>query len=342
MEQEIHEIEESESIAEQLKFLKVNKKYSKYLVRLLIDNKLNDFHRISQANNFIKSCQIKIFDEIELKNCTKGELGITLGITNVNLNSIIMNKLIDFSKLDDKNKVEKITFRLNSSPVQMSALFYLTITLPTHQSFVLITSNAKSIVSFSTYLTEKLRSNQIECISEENQKDFSEDYFDFCAYDCMVDKINQLCGCFPVYVGPFYFSKNFFKNNYKLCENCAVSLGNSTIFPISNQCKKICKPKCNSLNFETKFQLSKHVSNKTIFEIIITKTPRIAYIETLKTDFDRLIYNCGGILGLWFGITPIKAVDLIEYIPKICMILINVCKTVFQFLIEFGIRIRQI
>jgi hypothetical protein len=35
-------------------------------------------------------------------------------------------------------------------------------------------------------------------------------------------------------------------------------------------------------------------------------------------------------------------VDLIEYIPKICMILINVCKTVFQFLIEFGIRIRQI
>jgi hypothetical protein len=337
MEQEIHEIEESESIAEQLKFLKVNKKYSKYLVRLLIDNKLNDFHRISQANNFIKSCQIKIFDEIELKNCTKGELGIT----NVNLIPIIMNKLIDFSKLDDKNKVEKITFRLNSSPVQMSALFYLTITLPTHQSFVLITSNAKSIVSFSTYLTKKLRSNQIECISEENQKDFSEDYFVFCVPDCMVDKVNQLCGCVPVYQIYFFFNKNFLKSNYKFCENCSVNLDNSTVFPIEDQCNKICKPKCNSLNFDTKIQVSKHVSNETILEIIPTKSPRIAYIETLKTDFDRLIYNCGGILGLWFGITPIKAADLIEYIPKIYRILIIVCTRVFQFLIAFWIRIKQ-
>jgi hypothetical protein len=62
----------------------------------------------------------------------------------------------------------------------------------------------------------------------------------------------------------------------------------------------------------------------------------------LKTDFDQLIYNCGGILGLWFGITPIKAVNLIEYIPKIYRISMNVCETAFQFLIAFWIRIKQI
>jgi hypothetical protein len=45
----------------------------------------------------------------------------------------------------------------------------------------------------------------------------------------------------------------------------------------------------------------------------IKKIPRIAYIETLKTDFDRLIYNCGGILGLWFGLSPINAADLIKH-----------------------------
>jgi hypothetical protein len=336
MEQEIHQIEEHESIPEPLKYLKVNEKYRKYLVQLLIDNKLNDFHRISQTNNFIKSCQIKIFDDIELKNCTLGEFGIT----DINSNSIIMNKRIDFSKLNDKNKVEKITFRLNSSPQQMSALFYLTLTQPIPKSLVLITSNAKTITSFSTFLTKKLRFNEIECISEENQKDFSEDYFDFCAYDCIVDKVYQLCGCFSVYAGTFYFNKYFLKNNYKFCKNC-VNLDNSTFFPIVNQCKKICKLKCNSLNFDTKVQLSKHVSNKTILEIITTKTPHIAYTETLKTDFDRLIYNCGGILGLWFGITPIKAVDLIEYIPKICWIFINVCATVFQSLIAFWMRIKQ-
>ncbi len=68
-------------------------------MHLLIDNRLNDFHRISQTNNFIKSCQIKIFDEIQLKNYTQGEFGIE----NLKFNSIIINKRFDFSKLDDQN-----------------------------------------------------------------------------------------------------------------------------------------------------------------------------------------------------------------------------------------------
>jgi hypothetical protein len=223
----------------------------------------------------------------------------------------------------------------------MMALFYLSSSQSIPKSIALITSNAKTTASFSTFLTKKLRSNQIKCISEENQKDFSEDYFEFCGYNCIVDKVNQLCGCVPVYDVSFFLNKNFLKNNYKFCENCALNLDNSTVFPIEDQCNKICKPKCNSLNFDTKIKVSKHVSNKTILEIIPTKSHRIAYIETLKTDLNKLFYYCGGVLGLWFGITPVKAVDLIQYIPKIYRILINVCKTVFQFLIAFWIRIKQ-
>jgi hypothetical protein len=340
MKQEIHKIKEYESYTKPLKYSevteKIAEKYFKYLVQLLIDNRLNDFHRIIETNNFIKSCQIKIFDEIDLKNCTPG----VLGIKSIELESIIMNKRFDFSKLIDKNKVEKITFRLNSSQ-KMIALFYITLSQSIPRSIALITSNAKTTASFSTFLTKKLRFNEIKCISEENQKDFSEDYFDFCAFDCIVDKVNQLCGCVSLYNVSFNFNKNFLKNNYKFCGNCTLNLDNSKDFSIRNQCKTICKPLCNSLNFDTKMQVSKHVSNKTILEIIPTKIPRIAYIETLKTDLNRLIYNCGGILGLWFGITPIKLVDLVQYIPKIYMILMNICARVFQFLIAFWIRIKQ-
>jgi hypothetical protein len=299
-------------------------------VQLLIDNRLNDFHEISQTNDFIKSCQIKIFDEIQLKNCTPGEFGIWFP----NFKSIMMNKLFDFSKIDDKNKVEKITFRLNSSEIEMIALFYLTLSQSVPRYMMSIPSNAKTTASFSTFLVKKLSPSETRCISEKNQKDFSQDYFDFCLFDCAVDKVNQLCGCVPAYHVPIYFNKNFLKNNYKFCENCSVSIGRSVVFSIRKQCEKICKPKCDSLNFDTKFKVSKHVSNKTILEIIPNKSPRIAYIETLKTDFDRLIYNCGGIVGLWFGITLIKAADLLEYIPKICA-------TVFQFLIAFWMRITQ-
>jgi hypothetical protein len=339
MEQVIDETEEYKSFTESVEYLKVTEQYRKYFVQLLIDNRLNDFHRISQTNNFIKSCQIKIFDEIELKNCTIGELGIS--DLEYHLMYHYINIRFDFSKLVHKNKVEKITFRLNSPPNQMTATFYLTFTQSIPKSKVLIKFNAKTTVSFSTFSVKKLRSNEIKCISEENQKDFSEDYFDFCVYDCVVDKVNQLCGCVPVNDVPFFFSKNFFKNNYKFCENCSLSLNNSTVSSIENQCNKTCKRKCNSLYFDTKIQVSNHVSNKTILEIIPTKTLRMAYIETLKTDLNKLFYNCGGVLGLWFGITPIKAVDLIEYTPKIYRILMNVCARVFQFLIVFWIRIKQ-
>jgi hypothetical protein len=272
-----------------------------------------------------------------LKNCTPG----VLGIENTSIGFIYMIRIFDFSKFDDKNKVDKITFRLNSSQNEILAQFYLTSTQSIPRSMIHITPNSKTTVSFSTFLTKKLRSNETECISEKNQKDFSEDYIEFCRHDCVLHKINHLCDCVPVNDVPFLFNKNFLKNNYKFCENCSVSLDNSKVFSIKKQCQKICKPKCNSMNFDTKIQVSKHVSNKTILEIIPEKSPRIAYIETLKTDFDQLIYNCGGILGLWFGITPIKAADLIEYIPKIYRILINVCKTVFQFLIAFRMRIKQ-
>jgi hypothetical protein len=340
MKQEIHKINEFKPIkryksyAKQIIYLKIAEKYRKYLVQLLIDNRLNDFHRISETNNFIKSCKIKFFDDLELKNCTQGELGIWYN----HFKWIYIKKRFDFSKLIDKNEVEKITFRLNSSQNQTLALFYLTLTQLIPRSVMFITSYTKTTASFSTFLTNKLRFNEIKCISEENQKDFSEDHFDFCKYDCIVDKVNQLCGCIPVYNVNFYFNKKFLKNNYKFCD---VRLDNSTLFSITKQCHKICKPKCNSLNFDTKFKVSKHISNKTILEIIPMKNPRIAYIETLKTDFNRLIYNCGGILGLWFGITPIKVVNLIQYIPKIYRILINVCATVFQFLIAFWMRIKQ-
>jgi hypothetical protein len=45
---------------------------------------------------------------------------------------------------------------------------------------VLIASKKKTTITFSSFSVKKLRSNQIECIPEENEKDFTEEYFDFC------------------------------------------------------------------------------------------------------------------------------------------------------------------
>jgi hypothetical protein len=102
--------------------------------------------------------------------------------------------------------------------------------------------------------------------------------------------------------------------------------------PITKHCK-FCKTKCNLINFCTKIEVSKYVLNITVLEVIPMKS-RKAYIETLKTDINRLIYNCGGILGLWFGISELKAGNSLIYLPQIYIIAINLCAKISQFLIS--------
>jgi hypothetical protein len=41
------------------------------------------------------------------------------------------------------------------------------------------------------------------------------------------------------------------------------------------------------------------------------RTPHIKFVETLQIDFNLLIYNCGGIIGFWFGLNPILIADFI-------------------------------
>jgi hypothetical protein len=139
---------------------------------------------------------------------------------------------------------------------------------------------------------------------------------------------NKTFGCVSISYVTYYF----LKKGYKLCNSLEV---NSKALIISNHCKKICKPKCNFVNFVTKFDFSKHDSNKTVVEVIPKKLPRIAYTETLKTDFNRLVYDCGGILGLWFGLSPIKAWDLLRYIPQINRVLINILLLIVMYSLRF-------
>jgi len=93
-------------------------------------------------------------------------------------------------------------------------------------------------------------------------------------------------------------------------------------------CKHNCKQKCKIINFDFNIEVSKQKINKTILEFIPQKSSRISYIEILKTDFDRFIYNCGGILGL----SLINAVDLFEYLAQICVVLRVKCLRIALYL----------
>jgi hypothetical protein len=340
LKQEIHEFEKSGinvlhmNLAQDLQFRPI---YWKYLLRLIVDNRLNDFHRILETNKLIKSCQIKIDNELELINCTQGDFGISK-TSRINISPI---KYLNFSRLMNKKKIEKVTFVLNNFMIYQSVRLFLCITAVGPNFQTSIDSNKKTTISFSSFSVNKLRFDENDCIPKEIEKDFVEEYFEFCLFDCLIDLYNQSFGCISNSFPHYYFNRHLLKFNYKLCNTFTDKINDSLAEPFLKFCNKYCKPKCNVVNFDAKVDVSKHFWNDTNLEVIPKKSPHIAYIETLKTDINRLIYNCGGVIGLWFGISPITAVDLFSYIPEICRILINECTKIPQYLIAFLVRIKQ-
>ncbi len=88
--------------------------------------------------------------------------------------------------------------------------------------------------------------------------------------------------------------------------------------------------------FETTTHSIQSVTNEAIVEIIPKSLPHIRYIETLKMNFNKLSYDCGGILSLWFGLSPLS-LEFLEFFKeklpliKFCLksIVTNLIKAMF-------------
>jgi hypothetical protein len=101
--------------------------YSKYLLRLLNENRLNEFHLITHPNKTYKTYHIKFDNIVKLKNCTQGLFGINL--ENLNYSFRILYYL-NFTELIDKNKIEKTSFVLNKLEFTHSVKFHLSYSHP--------------------------------------------------------------------------------------------------------------------------------------------------------------------------------------------------------------------
>jgi hypothetical protein len=227
---------------------------------------------------------------------------------------------LTYSGIVDKSKIEKITLNLNPFEWLDVSLFLSHSNDITRTSFI-PEPKTRTKLTFSSFSVRKLNSIHNKCISDEELKNFGEDYFDFITPDCFLESLNESYGCIFFSDVPVYFDRHIFKNGYKFCKNSNVTF--DSLEKIYAKCIKRSKPKCNSINFNSKIETTKLLSNETILEFIPQKTPRIAYTETYKTDFDRFIYNCGGVLSLWFGLTPIKLVDILKYLSQISKIVIS-------------------
>jgi hypothetical protein len=121
-------------------------------------------------------------------------------------------------------------------------------------------------LTFSSFSVRKLNSIHNKCISEKEFNNFGEDYFDFIVNDCYFKSLNESYGCIFIGFVPVYFDRHILKNGYKFCKNSNVTTDSLTKILI--ECIKRMKPKCNSINFNTKIETTKLLSNETILEFI--------------------------------------------------------------------------
>jgi hypothetical protein len=283
------------------------------LRQLILDNRFNDFERIAETEKYFKTCHFVINNK--LINCSKGNIGVFDAYPFL----LIINDLT-YSGIEDKSKVQKISLSLN--PFQL----FLTFLYSSHVTKVLFKPqvNTRTKLTFSSFSVRKLNSIHNECISDEELKTFEEHYFDFILTDCYFKSLNESYGCIYFTRVTIYFDRDILRNGYKLCKNSSLNVDRSN--KIIKECSKLLTPICNSTNLNVKFETTKLLSNETIVEIIPKKIPSIAYIETYKTDFDRFIYNFGGVIGLWFGLTPVEFVNILQNLPLISNTLI--CKSI--------------
>jgi hypothetical protein len=86
-------------------------------------------------------------------------------------------------------------------------------------------------------------------------------------------------------------------------------MGNlSQIDRILMKCVDTFDPECVVELFETELKSAelKGKLNRTILNIIPKVSVKPQYSESLKTDLNELIYNCGGIIVLWSGLSAVS------------------------------------
>lgn len=297
--------------------------YEKYFRKLLVDRKFREILDIIKPNEVIKSCYLVIGGEYidcaqnSFHILQKGNVFIMKHTLLDNFNSsqrkILLNKGIE------KNLEKIIIESMNFS----KSFMYLNLIMNPFMS--------DKQIHFSSQSYHKLSPSQFRCKSLKNNRlIFSTNEVFDCRNDCTLSLINMTYGCldFPIinHIFGIYIDieRHLSTMGYKICST-KISFNTTFESKVRKKCIKRC-PECQYLLFQTNFLPKKDlVENKTVnrIEIIPDNSPHVKYIETLQIDFNQLIYTLGGIIGLWFGLSPKQIPDIFINLLHLLKALVN-------------------
>jgi len=195
--------------------------------------------------------------------------------------------------------------------------------------------NTKTEIGFTSYSYKKLSTHKEKCLEENNQ--YLNTYsLANCFFDCFYRYLNQTYGCLPIVNYPLHldFEMHLVSREYRTCDK---EVNWTTELSMNRECDDICLPECESVHYNAMVLTKRFQDRKvgTFVEIFPVKFQHFIYTETLKMDINQLIYNCGGILGLWFGLSPLSLDDLVTSLRSVRIKSIIFASIHFIFLIAF-------
>jgi hypothetical protein len=319
--------------------------HRKYLRKMFVDRKFSEILEIIKPDRIIKSCFIII--KGENIDCRENIFRVSHnGIRDYYLmNTLLVNFNASHRKLlmskGVENNLDKIVIKW------MKFGLYLASLDPDETIFV-GDKKSENQIYYSSHSIEKLGNSRFECQkTEDKELIFNTNDFDECRNDCFLSFINKTYKCldFALLNRDFNIDidKHLSRMGYKIC---------STRIPVNKtfetETRELCRDKCSEclqlhycVNLVQK-QFSDKSYNSNKIEIIPENSPHVKYIETLQTDINQLIYNLGGIIGLWFGLSPKQIPDLFINVTHSSKALLISFYKLFIYLLSFFSIIKRI
>jgi hypothetical protein len=295
-----------------VRYYEIQKIIFKYLLKLINELRFKEFLDITYGKNLIKSCTV--FKNKQKFNCSESNYGIYI------LNTASFSHLFEIVFENKTNclcgnnvlfagGLEKIELELRVSGTTQVFMGNCKSRKRGNEANR-IGENTKTEIGFTSYTYKKLNTYKQKCLEVNNQnlKNYSSGN---CASDCLYTNLNKTYGCLPI-GGGFIFQLDFelhlISRGYRTC-NKNIDLAEE----ILRKCDDICLFECESVYYNSMIWTKEFQDRKvgTFVKIFPIKFPHFIYTETLNMDLDQLIYNCGGILGLWFGLSPLSLDDLV-------------------------------
>ncbi len=302
--------------------------YQRVLMKHLSKSEIERLRYFVDTIEIIDSCHI-IIDSKSIK-CQKSDSGIHIN-SGISLTEIIKLKSTQMNSTNmalirEKN-LEKVVLKFKGHGIY--AIFFKIGFLPLYvknTDTLLIQKNMTTRIYYSSY--------SMKFVSTENglTSDFSEEYQYNCSDDCFMNHFNQTYGCIPFLNISLIINlkKYIYNHKYRFCDSDFESNLIQNAF-IMYKCLNQCLYKSEYKYFDTTTESIQSVTNETIVEIIPKNSPHIRYIETLKMDFNKLIYDCGGTLGLWFGLSPLSLDFFNSKLPQIIACMTSVATNLILF-----------